>query len=82
VHDDLLSCERRVEVRDDPHLPRIADPERLGRRSVFASRAERALVELRLRRLVERGARCAGTATARGRDCNPPARQLVSSKIQ
>jgi hypothetical protein len=58
VDDDLLPLERRVEVGHDAYAPRVADRERLRRRAVLASRAERAALELRLgRRVDERPAR-------------------------
>ena len=38
MDDDLLALERRVEVRDDPDPPGIADAEGLGRRAILGRR--------------------------------------------
>src|SRR2546423_5852495 len=46
VDHDLLTLEGRVEIRDDPHAPRLAPSQRLRRRPVLSPRAERARVEL------------------------------------
>jgi hypothetical protein len=79
MDDDLLALERGVEVRHDPNAPRVADPQRLGRRAVLPTRAEGALLELRFRRRVELGLRGARPLRARGRDRDAPAGQRISS---
>jgi hypothetical protein len=76
MHDDLLTLEGWIEVRDDANLPagrirlapRRADRVRLGRSAVLAALAERALVELRLGRRLEPTELRAGTASARRRE--------------
>jgi hypothetical protein len=79
MDDDLLALERGVEVRHDAHAPRLADPQRLGRRAILATRAERALLELLFRRRVELGLRGARPLRARRRDRDTPAGQRISS---
>ena len=46
VDDDFLAIQRGVQIRDDPDLPRVADPEGLRRGAVLVPRAERAALEL------------------------------------
>jgi len=60
---DLLPLERRVEIRDDANLPRIAESQRLRWRAVLATGVERARLEL-----VLYGRLRAGTTGPRGCD--------------
>jgi hypothetical protein len=84
MHDDLLPVEGGIEVRHDPDGPRvpIADPVGLGRRPVFASGAERALVELRRSRLLDQPPGRARTPPAIRSDGDEPPRERISAKIQ
>jgi hypothetical protein len=55
VDDDFLPLEGGVEVRHDANSPGIADPKRLGRRSVLTAGAEGAALELVFRRGLDFG---------------------------
>src|SRR5207244_10031613 len=85
VDDDLLPLEGGVEVRHHANEPGrdAADTKRLGRGAVLAPLAERALVELRLRRLVrEARCLCAGPPPPIRRDNDETPGERVSPKIQ
>jgi hypothetical protein len=79
VDHDLLSLERRVEVRDDPYLPGIADPEGLRRRPVLAAGVERAAFQLLVRRRLELRQPGAGAIAAPGGEDDPPARERIDA---
>jgi hypothetical protein len=68
MDDDLLPLERGIEIRDDTHLPRVAETERLGRCPVLAARAERALLELFGCRRLDLAARGSRSLRPRRRD--------------
>jgi hypothetical protein len=82
MHDDFLPLEGGIEVGDDADAPRLADAQRLGRRAVLAACAERALLELRVRRRVELGLCRARPFRPRRCDRDAAARQRISSKIR
>jgi len=81
VDDDLLSIERGVEVRDDPHVPGVADAQRLGWRAVLAPRTERALLQLFRRGWIELAVRGTRPLCPGWRDRDVPSGQLVNAKI-
>ena len=80
MHDDLLPLESGIEVRNDTHLPRLADPQRLWRCPVLAAGAERALLELLRGRRLELRARGARALRACRRNRDAPSRQRVDAR--
>jgi hypothetical protein len=84
VDHDLLSLERRIEVRDDANDPArlVADAIRLGRRAVLAPFAEGTLVELGVARLRDQPGRRTRTSPPVRRDDDLPAGERVSPEIQ
>jgi hypothetical protein len=82
VDHDLLALERRIEVRDDAYLPRVADPEGLRRGSILAAGVERAALEL-LRRcgleLRQPGARAVAAAR---REDDPAAGERILDDLR
>jgi hypothetical protein len=84
VHDDLLTLERRIQVRDDANRPRRrpADAEDLRRRAVLAALAERALVELGPGLSLDQPELRAGTTAPVRRNDDESPGERVSPKIQ
>src|SRR5919204_2877627 len=76
VHDHLLALDRWVEIRDDANLPRVAEPQRLGRSPILTSHAEGAALQLVFDRLS--GSWSAGP---RGRDRHEPSRDRVAPQV-
>ena len=81
VHDDLLPLERGVEVRDDADPPGIADRERLRRCAVLPAGAERARVELFLRRRLDVRPARAGPLRPAWRDHDLSTRERVLAEL-
>ena len=81
VDHDLLTLERRVEVRHHAHPPGIADPECLRRRLVFPAGVEGAAVELLGRGLGRGWEPRARTTTAAGRHHDPASGQRVFADL-
>ncbi len=83
VDDDLLPFECGVEVRDDANAPRAFErqPQRLGRRAVLASLAERAGGELLGRRRLDRPDRRSRPSRAGGRDDDESPRDRIPAKL-
>src|SRR5919109_3155054 len=81
VDHDLLALERRVEVWHHPDAPRVADPQRLGRRSILSSGAERAPVQLLLGCRFDLRQPGARPVAARGREDDTAARQRVDPDV-
>jgi hypothetical protein len=78
VDDDLLALERRIEVRDDADLPRVAEPEGLRRGAVLAAGVERAALELLAGRRLELREPGAGSVAApRGEDDAPAGERIL-----
>jgi hypothetical protein len=68
VDHHFLALEGGVEVRDNPDLPRLAEPERLRRRAVLAPGVEGTALELLARRRLDAGAAAARAPRAARRD--------------
>src|SRR5207302_6123082 len=83
VHDDLLTLQRGIEVGDDANAPVafLRQDERLGRRHVLVTGAERAGVELFRRRRGERQASGARTLRPAGRDHGDASRRGIAAKL-
>ena len=83
VDDHLLTSHRRVEVRDDTDLPGAIgrQAQGLGRRPVFVSRADRALLELLCGRRRNLGAADAGPPRPLRRDGDDAPRERVAPEF-
>jgi hypothetical protein len=89
VDDDLLAFERRIEIRDDADAPAwrigaartVGDGEALRRRAILPALAERAFVELRLRRRLDQARGRAGTPAAVRRDRDQAAGEWIPPQV-
>jgi hypothetical protein len=83
VDDDLLSLEGRVEIGNDADAPRVvAEAQNLRRGAVLASAAERARLELLVRRWIDRRQPRARPAAAARRDYDSATRERVFSDVR
>jgi hypothetical protein len=81
VDDDFLPVERRIEIRDDPDLPGLPEPERLRGRPIFPAAAEGTALELLVRCRLELREPGAGAVPASGREDDPPAAERIDAEV-